>query len=170
MPRSRSGLHGGALSGLPSPAPRRRRRSNSRGASRSPKRRRASPSPRRHRAQSLSPPPVPRLPNPSPARLELPRAPVHPEPTNQNVSAWFFELPGSLLYSEDRAKENLMLWAAAHDIHQASCPQLTKVVERLVSLPWLSTVGAGSPIDPPCRPNLYGSSCATTNGERTCAR
>ena len=27
-----------------------------------------------------------------------------------------------------------MLWAAAHDIHQASCPQLTEVVERLVSL------------------------------------
>ena len=27
-----------------------------------------------------------------------------------------------------------MLWAAAHDIHQASCPQLAEVVERLVSL------------------------------------
>ena len=108
-------------------ATRRRRRSSSRCSdSRAPLRRRAvSPSRAAHRHPDTA---LPEL----GSHHEATRAPQDtPAPT---ASPYWFEFPSGVEFSADAATQNFLRWTAFYDIHQSSCPEITKVAQRLVSL------------------------------------
>lgn len=49
-------------------------------------------------------------------------------------TTWYFELPVGMVYSDEAAANNLLLWAAAYNVHRGASPQILKVTQRLVSL------------------------------------